>query len=1009
MADQDEGTGNQGGIPNNQGQPQQGQGMQVNVTPQSPAAPGAYKPTPPGDLGKKKQFDFPHSKRLILIGCAIVIVLVLIGSIFLFVLPGYSITTTTTSIATTTVQTISASYLSSCGVINTPGMYYLSNSILYTQTSGACINVTASGVLITCNGLAITGSGPFTGTGPFSYGIVAYNNANFTVTGCTISNFSYGVYSHNVNGFAIKDNNVARNYVTSIYINGSSNGQVQDNLISNSTGPGGAIGLYNGSTNINVTNNTLQNNIFRGIIVNSSGNLFRNNTIIGSQYSFACSALDGFPKSNIALGNTCYNETGCDFVTCNGINAPANVTQILLTSAIASCGSIRFPGSYSISSNINMEDYSNLPPKALAAYEIPCITIASSNVNLNCNNHAITNAYIGIVVQGQNVNLENCTVDDSDTGVLFNGANTTTLSRSSFTNDTTGIQLSNSSAGAISNITEQGGIYGMYFQNTGTTSISNFSIDLNTYGIYMIDSLGNLFSKGSAIGNSKFDVFGDPLSANNSANLMSGSTCNITNTQWATCKIYIQNVSFITYPLSACTNIKRSGLYNMTHDILNAQNDCMNVQANNVTLNCEGYNITGPSIAQSGPAILVSGRKNVTVDNCGTYLFDDGAIVLNSTNIHLDKIKPQLSGSYGILLNNVTNAEINDSYVLYPDMAGIELNSSRNVLLYNNTMDQGRASDYGIYILNTSNSRILNNSGSQNYVGLQMSGQRSVNDTVLYNNFGTSGEYDYSCDQYSSSLFSNENGGINTGATKNGCDWMAVIPVGSSPLDCPLVTAPGFYLLHQDYQYGFGATCYSIKANDTTIDCNGHTILATSGGAFVAFNNIGTSSSLVGCNLKGFTTPVVAINSSISLVNDTIYENHTNLTALTPAVNVTFGQEFGMKDTAIKTDDVGLLLYNVTYGDIENNNVTGGIAYYLDKSDSIQLTDTTSSPGSGIGVYAVNSVNNVFMNNIFDGISYGLFCAGSAKSSINNSDTGGNYCSANNGCAWIDSSLLTCH
>jgi hypothetical protein len=160
---------------------------------------------------------------------------------------------------------------------------------------------------------------------------------------------------------------------------------------------------------------------------------------------------------------------------------------------------------------------------------------------------------------------------------------------------------------------------------------------------------------------------------------------------------------------------------------------------------------------------------------------------------------------------------------------------------------------------------IYNNSGIGNYKGMDLNG--TTNNNTIYNNtFQLNVLTDYACNAFAGGINA-QNNGINSGAKKIGCYWLA-LPVRSSALGCAAITMTTQISITNDYVYQTGATCYSVYANATIIDCGSHTILATHGGTFAMFQN-SSGSTVQNCYLKGFSNPVQKINSQVNLVNDT--------------------------------------------------------------------------------------------------------------------------------------------
>ena len=164
--------------------------------------------------------------------------------------------------------------------------------------------------------------------------------------------------------------------------------------------------------------------------------------------------------------------------------------------------------------------------------------------------------------------------------------------------------------------------------------------------------------------------------------------------------------------LAACANLTTAGeTYNLTANASISSLTCMNISAANVTLNCNGYSITGNNA--SGTYGVLSNAFNTTVKNCiisnfthGIY-FDgavNGLIQNNSVNV------TRASGVGIYLFSNADNNIVQNNTASSRAFVGIRSWSSSNVTLANNN---GTSTSYaGIQIYGASNSNITGNIGT---------------------------------------------------------------------------------------------------------------------------------------------------------------------------------------------------------------------------------------------------------------------------------------------------------
>ncbi len=927
------------------------------------------------------------------------IVGILAYSYFAHIIP----TPSNTPQSTTTASKVSAAYLSSCQSITSPGTYYLSENVKTSNTAAPCIAVASPDVSIMCGTNTIQGSGPYTGIPPFSYGIFVANQSNFSVQGCTISNFSYGVYAYRVQDLSILNSNISTNYISNINLDNST-GNVADNLLSSSASPYGAVYVTGQNSSIVFRNNTLIQDYVIGFNVSASNNQFIDNYVAGSQLSFVCGPGSGYKFSSYAQGNICYNQSGCSFLTCVGANIPANISQTVLGPSINSCGTIRSPGTYALSSDISPSTYLGISQQLQEQYNIPCISIMAPSVTLSCTGYTISSAFEGILVHAPNVTVRNCTVDSSIIGIAVKDSAQNKLVSQSGNNDTYAIFLNGSAGTILQNASSTNSSYGLYLTNTSSSQVYNMHMLYNLYGVYLTQSESNIFSSGISRNNTNYDVYATPDSAGQNTNLMLLTSCGLTNTAWATCARRTANATTNSIQVFSCIRIVKPGSYFLSQSIVTDQDDCIDVETSDVVLNCGSRTVASSGGTGAGPAFLLQNVTNVTLNNCRASGFQYAINVSNAYDINIMNSTGYGAVEYGITLRNVMLSTVQNAMFTTASNVSIAMyNSSHNIITRNNV--SGGGPNTGILVSSASkNNEITYNRGIANHVGIMIE-QKSFNNTVQYNNFTGSAQADYACDAQDSALGS-EYGIINYGGKKDGCNWMVVVLPGAAPIQCPVATGASTYVIQTDGFYSTGAICYSIYANTTTINCEGHTIAALNGGTFANFVR-SQGSTLENCYLEGFTQPVMSELGGVTLYNDTIYQNAS--TAAFPAVTMSGGSDAMLNSLSIATAGEGISLTGMKTGTLEYNNVSSsGTAYYVTNSVGLQFDNNIASASSGVGIFLSNSTQNLFQGNRFGGLTYGMLCSTKSSGAVNNTDEGQNYCSKETGCGWITQSSASC-
>ena len=965
-------------------------------TPQGPA-PGTGPLIKPPYLEPKPKVE--RSKLILLLAVMSIMILFAVSVVYIkyFSKPGPTTTTSTTTIGLVNQQAITG-----CRVINAPGNYTFIGNVVTKTVSGTCIQIASSNVNINCHGYSLQGSGPYSGVPPFSYGIRIIENG-VSLTDCQISNFSYGVFAGPASNLNIYNDNISANYMSDLYLSNVQSSTIRKNILLQTTSNQGALFITNGSINNNISNNTVHNTLNYGINVNASGNNFYNNLVTGAPSGFYCSVQNGLTKSNNAYGNTCKNNTACGFVTCSGTNLLDDLSNIQLQNNVNGCGSINSPGVYTLQSQINMNQFINTSNPLAQNGGIACIYIKSGSVTLNCKGFSITNATTAIVASGKaNITINNCRLYSKYYGVNFENVSDSYVYNTYATGSMTGILLSHSGVDLLSNITLKGNEYGLTLANASSATVNKFVADNNTYGLFLTSSLGNIFSNGEALGNSNLDVYASIDSANASYNYMSKTVCNVTNAAWAPCQNHV--VANLQYtPVTACQVISRPGSYLLNRTIYAATNNCMTITASNVKFACNGHRIGSATATTQGSAISISGASNVMIYNCTINNFAYGVVASNSSKVNVTSINDFNSGT-GVSFTSVSFSRIASTLVNSTSSYGIFINGSHNDSVLNNRVNYAITGG-GIGLYNTSYSKITNNSGANNYDGISLTGI-SQNNTVENNNMHISSNYDYYCSPQNGYLYS-EHGNINNGASKLGCNWMAVIPPGYTGISCVASFTPNYVVFSTDQYYMGGLRCFTAFNNATTLNCQGHTIVAPDGGTLL-FANGSKGSIIENCYIKGFTQVAASKNGGINLINDSIYSNSSSANE-GAVINISGSSNEHINYNNI-TAPYGIRLASSVSGTVSHNRLNStSIASLLYNTSAIAFNNNFVTKNSGDGIVLNSSTGDSFQYNNFYGVVAGLLCVGTSTGPLGGQDQGGNFCSSRYQCSWISASNSTCH
>ncbi|MEM7814975.1 MAG: NosD domain-containing protein, partial [Candidatus Aenigmatarchaeota archaeon] len=626
-------------------------------------------------------------------------------------------------------------YISSCTNLNTAGETYLLTANIATSTF-FCMNVTASGVTLDCQGYTISGGGVA------GYAVlVDGNHDGVGVRNCRITNFSsaggagiafgngadnghvanntiitghYGMYFAGINN-TLASNTVSSNAV-GIYVINSANGTVYNNTVTGSTDKG--IYLAGSSWN-NVSRNRVSGGSY-GIVLNvSSFNAVSDNDASSGNYGIY---IVNSPNNRLNSNNvTNANIIGVYLVSSSNNNLTDNIV------APANYYGLRVDSSSNVTliNNTVNQNYDG-------------IYFVSSNYSNIVNNSASSNSHYGIVLTGSSYNnLTNNTASFNAAGItLGSSSNYNRLVENNASSDSLGMQISSSSHNILmSNVAQNNSGWDFYsLLNSMNNTVINLttwqnrlsftSLDIALKGLQPPEIPAGLPANRSAIGyavnatnnsaaswlyinfsysdsdwqaagvnESTLRVWKHNASGWTNATFYSSNGVNTTaNIVYAN----ITNFASIFAPagaadiISACSNLTSAGkTYVLNQSIAINGSGCIQVQADNITLDCRGYSIIGNDTGGTR-GIEVSGQTNVTIRNCIVSDFGNGIY---------------LSAMYGNVTNNTAISSGTGIYVAY------SINSS----ITNNTV---MSNGWGFVVSGTSGSMFAGNNATSNSVGI---------------------------------------------------------------------------------------------------------------------------------------------------------------------------------------------------------------------------------------------------------------------------------------------------
>ena len=897
-----------------------------------------------------------------------------------------------TTISTTTLQQAGASAISGCSTISKPGAYYLSGNLNYTQASGACLTIEASDVALNGKGHRITGSGPFSDTQPYSYGVLLQGVSNVSMSNVTVQRFSYDMFMNSTSGSNVSYSNFTNATLSGIYMLAAYNNSVVHDHVSVSQSKQGGIYIASGSGN-SFSNVVSSGNAYYGLVLDSAGNSFSNDVFSSNPVDLVCNAASAPTSAGAFSNSTCSVNDFCGFASCS-TNVPFNFSSVSLTPGpIDTCGTIYASGNYTLSGYISTSAYAGR--QSSLSNGVSCIRILAPDVRLSCSGHQIKGSSYGVYVgQVPNASISDCLLENDTYGVYMYKSLGPQVANSTFSNDTYGLFMNGTSAGSISDNRLLFNTYGLFVNSSPGTLFYNTNARNNSYGIYVNTGYGSVFNGGSSSNNTNSDIYCSPYTYNSTTDLAQSFSCGLTSCKWASasCKQTVLP-SLSVYPVSACRTITRPGTYELGQDLI-AQSTCLSIAASDVALSCNGHSVRGSGF---GSAFLVGNETNVSISNCTASNFAFGINASGSTHLKLQS--DSFSGvSAGFRLYNVTYSTLASLHVSGATGYGFNLTRLAASSVVNSTASTGASSAYGFAFINATRNSIGFDSATSN-PGYGFYFKNARNNTVYNNSASSNKAGDYVCSGTSTGVYSNPIS-VDSGITKTGCDWLVETSGVVQGPSCTSFFSPSSVVFKRDLLFTSGSICFGVyansagSANTTSIDCAGHTVYAEHGGTFAEISNA-SNVRISDCLLVNFTTGVQGNGQSASIHNNTIVYAG-NAIVLSGRFSSVYGNR-------IQNGTNGIMIENTTEVSVYNNRLYNNInSLVFSNASSATITNNTAQE-SVYGAYLENTVRSTMQGNIFgDASKADVYCAGtSLGNGSSNIDSGSNVCQAASNCGWF--------
>jgi len=613
---------------------------------------------------------------------------------------------------------------------------YAASNTVYNVTAnfsstGDCIFLTGNNVTFDCRGYTITFG---TGGGDYTIGIGVLGN-NITVKNCNIISqggmWNYAIMT-SANGSTFVNNSVIGSAGTLGYSGETGSSYVN---ITNNTAVVGLHGVYfEYSNNNSVTYNTLTSSSHRGINSDTSnGSTFRNNII----KSYLAGILLSSSSNNVIINNSAtstYDEGSINVFQSNNNNFSNNtaISNAINGDAVDvdSSNNTNFIGQTAIgnstssigvlisaSSNTLFQDCVNISG---TTNDVQVENYASNSTFANCTYH-ITAESVEIFSNLTRQWYLNTNITNAG-GSPLSGANVTIYNK-------TGALVYSGVTGINGDITRAvlteyrnvGGTYTYQTNHTVNVSLAGYNSSSKTYNITNLTN-----------------VFAAITLATNGSTISNCSVLSNANTE-----------------------------YDLTQNVSKNGANCFNITAQNITLDCKGYNITGNNATNT--AGVYSTVYNTTIKNCNIFNFSAGIIfsgatngTIQNTNISTNQTSDggsngigiyftaSSSGSsiinsnviafgQGIHLANANSNTLSNLNIISNQSAGINIDGGSNNILSN--VKVTTYSNVSIYIYSGSNNTLSNftvNSSSNDFYINHSSTNNTIRNATLISSNGAS-------------------------------------------------------------------------------------------------------------------------------------------------------------------------------------------------------------------------------------------------------------------------------
>lgn len=423
--------------------------------------------------------------------------------------------------------------------------------------------------------------------------------------------------------------------------------------------------------------------------------------------------------------------------------------------------------------------------------------------------------------------------------------------------------------------------------------------------------------------------------------------------------------------IGECTNITEETYYRLNRSISGLQSGqsyCLNVSANNVTIDGNGYSITGNSY--DGYGIYIDGFRNVKIINANISGYNTG-IELYGANGNTIENARIWNNTYGVFIDFSNNNKVSNSTISDNEVGLYITSSSENNQVYLNDFV---SNDQGAYIsFSNNNILLLNNfinndeqaysdSGLTNFWNSSVDLTYSYNDKIYRNHLGN----------YWSDYSGSATGGVgnNPYTAGNVVDYypltepkenymMVTVNTISS---CSEINSAGYYFIVKNLYGVKSGNDYCIRISTNDVVLNGQDFMLTGAGGQDGVQIESVSNVTVkNLTISNYYNAIDIISTSNSkILNNTLQNSYRG-------VQIFFNSpENEFENNKLQNNQYGIIVFPASNKNSIRNNLFENNEYGVYLWDCSE-NEISNNDFRNDGLYVYKSFNNSVINNRVNG------------------------------------------